>query len=107
MWFGDAVDGDAGDGDAVDGDAVDGDAVDGSGSDGSGSDGPDGDGQEPRQRFHVEVYVGPAEAERRLAAVVAAGGTIVDDTQAPGLTGVADADGNRGVLCVAHPPHPS
>jgi 4a-hydroxytetrahydrobiopterin dehydratase len=54
----------------------------------------------PRQRFHVEVYVAPEVAEQRLAAVLAAGGTVVDDSDAPGLTVIADQDGNRGVLCV-------
>jgi 4a-hydroxytetrahydrobiopterin dehydratase len=51
------------------------------------------------QRFHVEVYVAPEVAEQRIAAAVAAGGTIVDDSQAPGLVVVADQDGNRGVVC--------
>lgn len=67
-------------------------------------DAPTGDG--PEQRFHVEVYVPREEAERRLAAVLAAGGTVVDDSEAPGLTVVADQEGNRGVLCVAEPPAP-
>ena len=52
------------------------------------------------QRFHVEVYVAPEVAERRVAAAVAAGGTVVDDSNALGLTVIADQDGNRGVLCV-------
>lgn len=52
-----------------------------------------------RQRFHVEVYVAPEVAEQRIAAALAAGGTIVDDTNAPSLTVIADQDGNRGVLC--------
>lgn len=60
--------------------------------------------EEDRQRFHVEVYVPPDVAKARVAAVVAAGGTIVDDSEAPGLTVFEDQDGNRGVLCVA-PPH--
>lgn len=51
-------------------------------------------------RFHVEVYVAPEVAEERIAAAVAAGGTIVDDRESPGLTVIADQDGNRGVLCV-------
>ncbi|WP_185995452.1 4a-hydroxytetrahydrobiopterin dehydratase [Nocardioides campestrisoli] len=55
------------------------------------------------QRFHLEVYVAPEEAERRIAAAVAAGGTVVDDSDAPSLTVIADQDGNRGVLCVAAP----
>ncbi|KRF37148.1 4a-hydroxytetrahydrobiopterin dehydratase [Nocardioides sp. Soil805] len=58
----------------------------------------------PGQRFHVEVYVAPEVAEQRIAAAVAAGGTVVDDSEAPSLTVIADQDGNRGVLCVAAPP---
>lgn len=54
----------------------------------------------PRQRFHVEVYVAPEVAARRVAAAVAAGGTVVDDSGAPGLTVVADQDGNTGIVCV-------
>ena len=58
----------------------------------------------PRQRFHVEVYVPREVAEQRIAAAVAAGGTVVDDSDAPSLTVIADQDGNRGVLCVAESP---
>jgi 4a-hydroxytetrahydrobiopterin dehydratase len=54
----------------------------------------------PRQRFHVEVYVAPEVVEQRIAAVLAAGGTVVDDSNAPSLTVIADQDGNKGVLCV-------
>jgi 4a-hydroxytetrahydrobiopterin dehydratase len=60
-------------------------------------------GEEPDasgQRFHVEVYVAPEAAEGRIAAAVAAGGTVVDDSFARGLTVIADQDGNKGVLCV-------
>lgn len=57
-----------------------------------------------RQRFHVEVYVAPEVAEQRIAAAVAAGGTVVDDSNAPSLVVIADQDGNKGVLCVAQPP---
>src|SRR5690242_7944558 len=42
------------------------------------------------QRFHVEVYVAPEAAAPRIAAVLAAGGTVVDDSDAPALTVVAD-----------------
>jgi 4a-hydroxytetrahydrobiopterin dehydratase len=56
------------------------------------------------QRFHVEVYVAPEVAEQRIAAAVAAGGTIVDDSEAPSLTVIADQDGNTGVVCVAQSP---
>ena len=58
----------------------------------------------PSQRFHVEVYVAPEVAEQRIAAAVAAGGTVVDDSGAPSLTVIADQDGNTGVLCVAESP---
>jgi 4a-hydroxytetrahydrobiopterin dehydratase len=54
----------------------------------------------PRQRFHLEVYVAPEVAEQRIAAALAAGGTVVDDSDAPGLTVIADQDGNEGVVCV-------
>jgi 4a-hydroxytetrahydrobiopterin dehydratase len=54
----------------------------------------------PGQRFHVEVYVAPEVAEARIAAAVAAGGTVVDDSDAPSLTVIADQDGNTGVVCV-------
>lgn len=60
----------------------------------------DADEQEsPRQRFHIEVYVAPEVADQRIAAALAAGGTVVDDSNAPSLTVLADQDGNRGVLC--------
>ncbi|GAB3448353.1 hypothetical protein GCM10027517_33350 [Phycicoccus ginsengisoli] len=53
----------------------------------------------PAQRFHVEVYVPPEVVEARITAAVAAGGTVVDDSDAPALTVIADQDGNRGVVC--------
>ena len=51
------------------------------------------------QRFHVEVYVAPEVVAQRVAAALAAGGTVVDDSDAPSLTVIADQDGNRGVVC--------
>lgn len=56
------------------------------------------------QRFHVEVYVAREVREQRLAAVVAAGGTVVDESDAPWVTVVADQDGNTGALCVGEVP---
>lgn len=50
-------------------------------------------------RFHVEVYVAPEQLAGRVAAALAAGGSVVDDSDAPGLTVLADPEGNRGVLC--------
>jgi len=55
----------------------------------------------PRQRFHVEVYVPAEVVEQRIAAAVAAGGTVVDDSDAPSLTVIADQEGNTGAVCVA------
>jgi 4a-hydroxytetrahydrobiopterin dehydratase len=52
------------------------------------------------QRFHIEVYVAPEAAGQRIAAAVAAGGAVVDDSRAPSLTVIADQDGNKGVVCV-------
>ncbi len=62
-------------------------------------DADDADG--PRQRFHVEVYVPADVLEQRIAAAVAAGGTVVDDSDAPSLTVIADQEGNTGAVCVA------
>lgn len=56
------------------------------------------DGADARGRFHVEVYVAPETVRSRVDAAVAAGGTVVDDSD--GLTVIADQEGNRGVLCV-------
>lgn len=57
------------------------------------------EGTADEARFHVEVYVAPEQVAGRVAAALAAGGTVVDDGDAPGLTVLADPDGNRGVLC--------
>nr|WP_221376410.1 VOC family protein [Actinoplanes polyasparticus] len=54
----------------------------------------------PRQRFHLEVYVAPEVAGQRIADALAAGGTVVDDSNAPSQTVIADQDGNKGVVCV-------
>ncbi|MGS0687960.1 hypothetical protein ACVBEQ_22845 [Nakamurella sp. GG22] len=44
----------------------------------------------------------PAEvAEQQMAVVVAAGATVVDDSETPALTVIADQDRNREILCVA------
>ncbi|GGC07055.1 4a-hydroxytetrahydrobiopterin dehydratase [Cellulomonas carbonis] len=64
-------------------------------------DAADDDAATARQRFHVEVYVPAEVAEGRIAAAVAAGGTVVDDSESPSLTVIADQDGNTGVVCVA------
>jgi 4a-hydroxytetrahydrobiopterin dehydratase len=58
----------------------------------------------PRQRFHIDVWVAAEYADRRIAAAVAAGGTIVDDTNAPSYTVIADQDGNKACVCTTPTP---
>ena len=58
----------------------------------------------PRQRFHIDVWVAPEVADQRIAAAVAAGGTVVDDSEAPSFTVIADADGNKACVCTNLPP---
>lgn len=53
----------------------------------------------PRQRFHLDLWVPHDAAEARIAAAVAAGGTVVDDAEAPAFTVLADAEGNRACVC--------
>ncbi|WP_043441621.1 4a-hydroxytetrahydrobiopterin dehydratase [Arthrobacter sp. L77] len=53
----------------------------------------------PRQRFHLDLWVPHDAAEARIAAAVAAGGRVVDDTRAPSFTVLADAEGNRACVC--------
>lgn len=53
---------------------------------------------EPRQRFHLDVRVPPETVERRLAAALAAGGTLVSDADAPRFWVLADPEGNKACL---------
>ncbi|MFW5470634.1 VOC family protein [Knoellia sp. CPCC 206435] len=55
----------------------------------------------PRQRFHLDVWVAPEVADARIAAAVAAGGVVVDDSEAPSFTVLADPDGNRACVCTS------
>jgi 4a-hydroxytetrahydrobiopterin dehydratase len=55
----------------------------------------------PRQRFHIDVWVAPELAQQRIEAAVAAGGEIVDDSNAPSFTIIADPDGNKACVCTA------
>lgn len=57
----------------------------------------------PRQRFHLDVWVAPEVAEQRIAAAVAAGGVVVDDSEAPAYTVLADQDGNKACVCTSLP----
>lgn len=53
----------------------------------------------PRQRWHFDVWVALDEADARIAAACAAGGTIVDASEAPSFTVLADPQGNRVCIC--------
>ncbi|MGH3318050.1 MAG: 4a-hydroxytetrahydrobiopterin dehydratase [Nocardioidaceae bacterium] len=58
------------------------------------------DAQEtPRQRFHVDLWVPHDLAEKRIAAAVAAGGQVVDDSEAPSFVVLADPEGNKACVC--------
>lgn len=57
------------------------------------------DAHEPRQRFHLDLWVAPEVVEERIAAATAAGGVLVSDADAPAFWVLADADGNRVCLC--------
>lgn len=52
--------------------------------------------EEPRQRWHLDVWVDPAQVQPRIDAALAAGGTLVNDENALILS---DPDGNK--VCVA------
>jgi 4a-hydroxytetrahydrobiopterin dehydratase len=66
---------------------------------------PDGDEtwalpEQPfEQRWHFDVWVAHDEGERRLHAVLDAGGRLVSDLAAPAYWVVEDADGNRSCIC--------
>lgn len=55
--------------------------------------------EEPRQRWHPDVWVDPADVRPRIDAALAAGGTLVSDEEAPSFWVLADPDGNRICLC--------
>lgn len=52
-----------------------------------------------RGRLHVDVSVAVDEAQSRVEAALAAGGTLVSDEHAPSWWVLADADGNE--VCVS------
>ncbi|KRE98719.1 hypothetical protein ASG88_16855 [Nocardioides sp. Soil777] len=52
-----------------------------------------------RHAMHVDVSVAREEADARIAAAVAAGGRVVDDSNAPGAWILSDTSGNK--VCVA------
>lgn len=54
----------------------------------------------PRQRWHSDVWVPVEQAKARVAAAIAAGGTIVADG-APRYVVLADPQGNRACICTS------
>ncbi len=52
-----------------------------------------------RQRFHIDVSVAHDVAGQRIAATLAAGGTMVSDQFARSWWVLADADGNEACIC--------
>jgi 4a-hydroxytetrahydrobiopterin dehydratase len=52
-----------------------------------------------RNRIHFDVSVPHDEAQRRLAAALAAGGTVVSDKWAPAFWVLADPEGNEVCVC--------
>jgi 4a-hydroxytetrahydrobiopterin dehydratase len=58
------------------------------------------DGARPqRNRIHIDVTVPHDVAELRIAAALAAGGTLVSDKAAPAFWVLADLEGNEACIC--------
>lgn len=57
--------------------------------------------RDPRQRWHMDLWLAPEAARTRIPAAVAAGGTVVDDSASPSYTVLADPEGNRVCVCTA------
>ncbi|MBO9522232.1 MAG: 4a-hydroxytetrahydrobiopterin dehydratase [Nocardioidaceae bacterium] len=55
--------------------------------------------EEPRQRWHPDVWVEPAQVRPRIDAAVAAGGSLVSEEAAPRFWVLADPEGNKVCLC--------
>jgi 4a-hydroxytetrahydrobiopterin dehydratase len=55
--------------------------------------------EEPRQRWHHDLWIDPAEVQPRIDAAIAAGGRLVSDEQAPAYWILADPEGNKICLC--------
>ena len=57
--------------------------------------------ENPRQRWHFDLWIAPEVAAGRIAAAVAAGGSVVDAEEAPAFTVLADPEGNRVCVCTS------
>lgn len=57
------------------------------------------EGKSLRHAMHIDVSVAREHVEARLAAAIAAGGRIVDDSHAPSYWTLSDRAGNRVCVC--------
>ncbi|GAA4840628.1 VOC family protein [Kitasatospora terrestris] len=57
-----------------------------------------------RNRVHVDLWLPYDRAEARIAAALAAGGRLLDDTDAPGLWILSDPEGNEACVGAAGAP---
>ncbi|MEV6491674.1 4a-hydroxytetrahydrobiopterin dehydratase [Actinoplanes sp. NPDC051633] len=55
--------------------------------------------EEPRQRWHPDVWVDPSQVRPRIDAAIAAGGILFSDAEAPSFWVLADPEGNKVCLC--------
>lgn len=55
----------------------------------------------PPMCFHLDVWVPPDQLQPRIDAAVAAGGTLVDESERPSFVVLEDAEGNKACLCTA------
>ena len=55
--------------------------------------------EEPRQRWHLDVWLPPDQVQSRIDAALAAGGTLASDDEAPSFWVLADPEGNKVCLC--------
>lgn len=55
--------------------------------------------EEPRQRWHHDLWIDPVEVQPRIDAAIAAGGRLVSDAEAPAFWILADPEGNQICLC--------
>jgi 4a-hydroxytetrahydrobiopterin dehydratase len=54
---------------------------------------------EPRQRWHPDIWVDPSQAQARIDAALAAGGELVSEEHAPSFWVLADSQGNKACIC--------
>ncbi len=53
----------------------------------------------PRQRFHLDLWLPHDVAQERIAAALAAGGRVEDESHQPTFIVLADPEGNKACIC--------